>query len=69
VYSFPPVWGRDSYNGGAGMHTIATAAAFIKANMPLGQGNTLTDQQAWDLAAYINAQPRPRDPRLKPKAP
>jgi len=67
VYSFPPVWGRDSYNGGAGMHTIATAAAFIKANMPLGQGNTLTDQQAWDLAAFINAQPRPPDPRLKPK--
>ncbi len=65
VYSFPPVWGRDSYNGGAGMHTVATAAAFIKANMPLGQGNTLTDQQAWDLATYINTQSRPPDPRIK----
>jgi len=69
TYAMPPVWGRDSYNGGAGMVAVDTAAAFIKANMPFGQGNTLTDQQAWDVAAFINAQPRPRDPRLKPKAP
>lgn len=65
VYEMPPLWGRDSYNAGAGMHQVATAAAFIKANMPLGQGNTLTDQQAWDLAAYMAAQPRPPDPRLR----
>ncbi len=65
TYAMPPVWGRDSYNGGAGMVNVKTAAAFIKANMPFGQGNTLTDQQAWDVAAFINAQPRPRDPRLQ----
>ena len=47
------------------MHRIDTAAAFIKANMPLGQGGTLTDQQAWDVAAYINSQPRPPDPRTR----
>jgi thiosulfate dehydrogenase len=69
TYAMPPVWGRDSFNAGAGMHQVSTAAAFIKANMPLGQGNTLTDQQAWDVAAFINAQPRPRDPRLKSKPP
>jgi thiosulfate dehydrogenase len=68
TYAMPPVWGRHSYNGGAGMHQVSTAAAFIKANMPFGQGNTLTDQQAWDVATFINAQPRPRDPRLKPGA-
>lgn len=62
--SFPPVWGRDSYNKGAGMHHIPTAAAFIKANMPLGQPDTLTDQEAWDVAAYINSKPRPKDPGL-----
>ena len=62
-YLFPPVWGRDSYNKGAGMHRMNTAAAFIKANMPLGQGGTLTDQQAWDVAAYIDSKPRPPDPR------
>ena len=59
TYTFPPLWGRDSYNAGAGMHRVPTAAAFIKANMPLGQGGTLTDQQAWDVAAFMNSHPRP----------
>jgi thiosulfate dehydrogenase len=59
IYTFPPLWGRDSYNAGAGMHRVPTAAAFIKANMPLGQGGSLTDQQAWDVAAFINSRPRP----------
>lgn len=63
MYTFPPLWGPASYNSGAGMHAVPTAAAFIKANMPLGQSNTLTDQEAWDLAAFVNGKPRPRDPR------
>ena len=63
AYTFPPLWGRASYNGGAGMHRVPTAAAFIKANMPLGMGGTLTDQQAWDVAAFVNSHPRPKDPR------
>lgn len=64
-YTFPPVWGRESYNKGAGMHRMNTAAAFIKANMPMGQGGTLTTQQAWDVAAYIDSKPRPPDPRTR----
>ena len=60
---FPPLWGSNAYNWGAGMHRINTAAGFIKANMPLGKGNSLTDKQAWDVAAYINSHERPRDPR------
>src|SRR3546814_9814525 len=44
--------------------SIATAAAFIKANMPLSQGDTLTDQQAWDVAYFIDAHERPQDPRF-----
>jgi len=64
-YTFPPLWGTAAYNAGAGMHRVPTAAAFIKANMPLGQGETLTDQQAWDVAAYVNAQPRPNAPRMR----
>ena len=63
-YVFPPLWGKDSYNWGAGMHRINTAADFIKANMPLGKGNTLTDQEAWDVAAFMNSHERPQDPRL-----
>lgn len=41
---FPPLWGARSYNWGAGMSSISNAAGFIKANMPLSQGNTLSDQ-------------------------
>jgi len=57
-YVFPPLWGPDSYNIGAGMHRVLTAAAFIKARMPLGEAN-LTDAEAFDVAAYINSHPRP----------
>jgi thiosulfate dehydrogenase len=58
-YLFPPLWGNDSFNDGAGMARTYTAAAFVKHNMPLGQGGTLTDQQAVDVAAYFTHQPRP----------
>jgi thiosulfate dehydrogenase len=60
--NMPPLWGFGSYNKGAGMANVNTAAAFIKANMPLGNP-ILSDQQALDVAAYINAQLRPPDPR------
>lgn len=63
-YVFPPLWGNDSFNWGAGMHRINTAAAFIRANMPLGKGGSLSVQQAWDLAYFINSHERPQDPRF-----
>lgn len=62
---FPPLWGALSFNWGAGMSSITNAAGFIKANMPLSQGNTLTDQEAWDVAAFIDSQERPQDPRFQ----
>lgn len=61
---FPPLWGPQSFNWGAGMHSIDNASAFIKANMPLGQGGTLSDQEAWDVATFMNSQERPQDPRF-----
>ncbi len=61
---FPPLWGPQSFNWGAGMHQVDMAAAFIKSNMPYGAGNTLGDQDAWDVAAYMNSRPRPEDPRF-----
>lgn len=61
---FPPLWGERSYNWGAGMSSISNAAGFIKANMPLSQGNTLSDQEAWDVATFIDSQERPQDPRF-----
>lgn len=60
---FPAVWGDQSYNWGAGISRHFTLAAFVKHNMPLGQRGTLSDQEAWDVAYYIDTQERPQDPR------
>ena len=57
-FVFPPLWGDESFNIGAGMARTYTAAAFIKNNMPiayglnapLGQGGALSDQDAVDVA-------------------
>ena len=65
TYAFPPLWGPRSFNWGAGMGKVANAAGFIKANMPFGQGYSLTDQQAWDVAAFVDSRERPADPRQK----
>lgn len=61
---FPPLWGPQSFNWGAGMGSIKNAAEFIHANMPLGMGGSLSVQQAWDVATYIDSQARPQDPRF-----
>jgi thiosulfate dehydrogenase len=61
---FPPLWGPNSFTWGAGMNEIQKAAGFIKSNMPLGLGNTLTDQEAWDVATFIDSHERPQDPRF-----
>lgn len=58
-YQFPPLWGERSFNIGAGMARLDTAAAFVKHNMPLGQGDSLTDLDAYEITAYFTAQPRP----------
>jgi thiosulfate dehydrogenase len=63
VGAFPAVWGMDSYNKGAGMNNIHKGAGFIWANMPLGNGRSLSYQQALDVSAYLNLQIRPGDPR------
>jgi len=65
---FPAVWGDRSYNWGAGISRHFTLASFIKHNMPLGQPNSLSDQQAWDVAYYINTHERPQEPRFEGSA-
>jgi thiosulfate dehydrogenase len=60
---FPALWGADSYNWGAGMVNVTNAAAFIKSNMPFSLGGTLTDQEAWDVALFVDSRERPQDPR------
>ncbi len=62
-YQFPPLWGKNSYNNGAGLYRISNFAKFVKSNMPLGvshENPQLTDEEAWDVAAYVNSMPRPK---------
>ena len=66
-YQYPPLWGRDSYNNGAGMTRVITAAQFIKANMPFGatfEQPLLTDEEAYDVAGFINQHERPQKMHL-----
>jgi thiosulfate dehydrogenase len=61
-FAVPPLWGFQSYNKGAGLNRIDLLAGFLKANMPLGNPD-LSDQQALDLAAWMQVQERWPDPR------
>jgi len=62
-YTYPPLWGKNSYNVGAGLYRLSRMAGYIRYNMPQGasfSNSQLTDEEAWDLAAYINSQVRPK---------
>lgn len=61
-YEYPPLFGDKSYNVGAGLYRLSRFASFVKYNMPFGtdyRNPKLTDEEAWDVAAYINSLPRP----------
>jgi thiosulfate dehydrogenase len=61
-YTYPPLWGNQSYNDGAGLYRISNFAKYVKSNMPLGathENPQLSDEEAWDVAAFVNAQSRP----------
>lgn len=60
--SFPALWGTGSFSVGASMAREERAASFIRHFMPQNKRGSLTDQQAYDVAAYVNAQPRPDSP-------
>lgn len=67
-YAFPPLWGQDTFNNGAGMNRLLTASAFIKTNMPLGAAHgqpQLSDDEAYDVAAFVLSQPRKAKPHLE----
>lgn len=66
-YMVPPLWGPDSFNDGAGMGRVITAANFVFSNMPDGttwQKPTLPVPDAWDVAAYLESKPRPHRANL-----
>lgn len=61
-YLYPPLWGMNSFNDGAGLSRITKMAKYVKYNMPLGvthDSPELTDVEAWDVSAYILSQKRP----------
>jgi len=61
-YVFPPLWGDHSYNVSAGMYRLSRLAGYIKNSMPFGSNwkkPQLTDEESWDVAAFVNSQPRP----------
>jgi thiosulfate dehydrogenase len=62
AYLFPALGGPESFNIGAGMARLDTAAAFIRWNMPVGLGGTLTDREAYSIADYFIHFERPDFP-------
>jgi thiosulfate dehydrogenase len=61
-WKYPPLWGPLSYNTGAGLFRLSRLAGYVKANMPNGasfDNPILTDEEAWDVAAFVNSMPRP----------
>lgn len=62
-YLYPPLWGAHSYNVSAGLFRLSRFAGYIKSNMPnltsTHDKPTLTDEEAWDIAAFVNSMPRP----------
>lgn len=60
-YTFPALWGDDSYNTGAGMYRLIEGARYVKATMPKGDAS-LSWEEAFDVTAYINSKPR----KIKP---
>ncbi len=61
TYQYPPLWGEHSYNKGAGLFRLSRFAGYVKTNMPqnVTTDMQLTDEEAWDVAAFVNSQPRP----------
>lgn len=61
-FTYPPLWGSNSFNDGAGLSRIGNLASFIHYNMPLGtkydQPN-ISAEDSWDIAAFILSKTRP----------
>ena len=61
-YKYPPLWGKNSYNISAGLYRLSRFAGFVKYNMPNTtnyHNPVITDEQAWDVAAFVNSRERP----------
>lgn len=68
-YIFPPLWGDESFNIGAGMARMSRASAFVIHNMPLSVSRDaplgqirLSEQDVVDVVEYFTKKPRPDFP-------
>ena len=62
AYVYPPLWGERSFNTGAGLYRISRLAGYVKEIMPFDRPRNappLTDEEAWDVAAFVNSRQRP----------
>jgi thiosulfate dehydrogenase len=57
-----PLWGPNSWNDGAGAARVYTLAGIIRYAMPYLYPGGLTDEEAQQVAAFINSKPRPSFP-------
>lgn len=62
-YTYPPLWGPNSFNSSAGILRISRLAGYIKYNMPYTPEKSapqLSDEDAWDVAAFVSSRQRPQ---------
>ncbi len=62
VATVPALWGKASFGIGASMARVERAASFVRHNMPFDKPGSLSDQDAFDVAAFVNSHPRPDSP-------
>ena len=62
---YPPLWGATSFNGGAGMHRLWTMAGFVRYNMPQNAPGSLSNQEAYDVSAFVLSHSRPKFKKSK----
>jgi thiosulfate dehydrogenase len=60
VGAFPPLWGADSFNDGAGMAHIDRMTGFVMHNMPQNAPGSLSLQDAYDVSGYVLTHARPK---------
>ena len=59
IANAPALWGPHSFSVGASMARLERAASFVRHNMPFDRPGTLSDQEAFDVAAYMTSKARP----------
>lgn len=57
--TYPPLWGARSFNDRAGMAHIDRMVGFVRYNMPQNAPGSLSDQDAYDVSAYVLSHARP----------